>query len=436
MGKRGFRAAILHCLADPAVAGDAAWEYFADGLLVVADGKVVAVGDYTDLMSSKSASNSIADCVVVDYRDKLIVPGFIDTHIHYPQTDMIGAYGAQLLDWLETYTFPEEAKFADESHARDVAERFLNELMRNGTTTALVFGTVHPQSVDAFFQAAQQRHLRMIAGKVLMDRNAPENLRDTAEQGYTESKALIQRWHGKDRLLYAVTPRFAPTSSREQLDKAGELLQEFPNVYLHTHLAENEAEIAWVAELFPESENYLDVYEHSGLLGQRSVFAHGVHLCDSSCERLAATNSVVAHCPTSNLFLGSGLFPLRRLQQHGVRVGLGTDVGAGTSFSMLQTMGEAYKVQQLQGESLPALEALYLATLGGAKALSLDHCIGNFKAGKEADFVVLDLAATPLLASRTAQCRTIQETLFVLNTLADDRAVAATYILGEQAQFN
>ncbi|MFC2971155.1 guanine deaminase [Azotobacter bryophylli] len=423
---RAYRAALLHCLADPReVGGEASHEYFADGLLVVEDGRVVQLGDSGSLLPKLAAGVE-----VVEYADALIVPGFVDTHVHYPQMGVIGSYGTQLLDWLETYTFPAEGRFADPAHARDQAGLFLRELLRNGTTTALVFSTVHPQSVDAFFEAAEKLNLRMIAGKVLMDRNAPDYLTDTAESGYAQSRALIERWHGKGRLHYAVTPRFAPTSTPEQLRLAGQLLGEYPGLYLHTHLSENRQEIDWVRQLFPERSGYLDVYDHYRLLGARSVFAHGVHLCDEECRRLGETGSAVAFCPTSNLFLGSGLLDLARLEGHGVRVGLGTDIGGGTSFSQLHTLSDAYKVLQLQGQSLDPFKALYLATLGGARALYLDDRIGNLQPGKEADFVVLDYRATPLITHRLGEARTLAERLFALMILGDDRAVLETFAAG------
>jgi guanine deaminase len=421
-----YRAAILHSIADPAVVGvEQSYEYFEDGLLLVEDGQVVQVGHAADLLPGLNGVE------ITEYPDALITPGFIDTHIHYPQTGMIASYGEQLLDWLNTYTFPTEQQFADKAHAADVAGIFLKELLRNGTTTALVFGSVHKQSVDAFFEAAEALNLRMIAGKVLMDRNAPDYLTDTPESGYAESKELIERWHGKGRLHYAVTPRFAPTSTPEQLALAGQLFQEYPDLYMHTHLSENRKEIEWVKELFPERKGYLDVYDHYQLIGARSVFAHGVHLCDDECKRLAETGSAVAFCPTSNLFLGSGLFDLQKLEQHGVRVGLGTDVGAGTSFSQLQSLNEAYKVMQLQGKKLDPFKSLYLATLGGAQALYLDDKIGNFARCKDADFVVLDYQATPLISYRMQQAKTLAEKLFALTMLGDDRAVKETFAAGQ-----
>jgi guanine deaminase len=421
-----YRAAILHSIAAPAVVGvEQSYEYFEDGLLLVENGQVVQVGHAADLLPNL---NGVA---ITEYHDALITPGFIDTHIHYPQTGMIASYGEQLLDWLNTYTFPTEQQFADKAHAADVAGIFLKELLRNGTTTALVFGSVHKQSVDAFFEAAEALNLRMIAGKVLMDRNAPDYLTDTAESGYADSKELIERWHGKGRLHYAVTPRFAPTSTPEQLALAGKLYQEYPGLYMHTHLSENRKEIEWVQELFPERKGYLDVYDHYQLIGARSVFAHGVHLCDDECKRRAETGSAVAFCPTSNLFLGSGLFDLQKLEQHGVRVGLGTDVGAGTSFSQLQSLNEAYKVMQLQGKKLDPFKSLYLATLGSAHALYLDDKIGNFESGKDADFVVLDYRATPLITYRMQQAKTLEEKLFALTILGDDRSVKETFAAGQ-----
>ncbi|RIA18951.1 guanine deaminase [Ectopseudomonas oleovorans] len=423
--RKAYRAAILHSLADPAVVGvEQSYQYFEDGILLIENGKVAQVGAASDLLPQ------LAGVDVQHYRGALITPGFIDTHIHYPQTGMIASYGEQLLDWLNTYTFPTEKQFEDKAHAAEVADIFLKELLRNGTTTALVFGSVHPQSVDAFFEAAQKLDLRMIAGKVMMDRNAPDYLTDTAESGYADSKALIERWHGKGRLHYAVTPRFAPTSTPQQLDLAGKLFGEYPDLYMHTHISENKAEVAWVKELFPARTGYLDVYDHHKLIGPRAVFAHGVHLCDEECARLAETGSAVAFCPTSNLFLGSGLFDLNKLEQHGVRVGLGTDVGAGTSFSQLQSLNEAYKVMQLQGKKLDPFKSLYLATLGGAHALYLDDKLGNFLPGKDADFLVLDYNATPLMSYRMQQARSLDEKLFALTMLGDDRAVKETFAAG------
>ena len=402
--------------------------YVEDGLLITEQGKVTWFGTWQEGQARITNEMEFAH-----YPDQLIVPGFIDTHIHFPQTEMVGAYGEQLLEWLNTYTFPTEMQFKDKKYADEIAHFFVNELLKNGTTTALVFCTVHPQSVDALFEAAERHQMRLIAGKVMMDRHAPEDLCDTAETAYTESKALIEKWHAKGRNLYAITPRFAPTSTPEQLEKAGQLKAEYPDVYVHTHLSENKNEIAWVKDLFPEQKGYLDVYHHYGLTGSQSVFAHCVHLEDAEWDCMHNTDSAIAFCPTSNLFLGSGLFPLKKTWEKNVKVGLGTDIGAGTSFSQLQTLNEAYKVQQLQGDKLSAFESLYHATLGGAKALNLDDKLGNFNLGKEADFVVLNLNATALQTLRQQRAKNIEDALFALFTMGDDRNVQATYVYGQKA---
>ncbi len=423
-----LRARILHFLDEPATAGDAAIEYHEDGLLWVDDGRIRAVGSHADLRPALPRDVSLRS-----YPNHLIVPGFIDAHLHYPQMEMIAAWGERLLDWLESYTFPTESRFGDADHAAMVAQQFVDELLRNGTTTAAVFCSVHPQSVDALFNEARARSMRLIAGKVLMDRNVPEALRDTADGGIEASRALIERWHGVDRLGYAVTPRFAPTSTPRQLEGAGQLLADHPGIHMQTHIAETRREVAWVRELFPEAAGYADVYRRFGLLGPRSLLGHGIHLDDAEREMIAAHGAAIVHCPTSNLFLGSGLFPLRQVRAGGIGVALGTDVGAGTSFSLLQTMNEAYKVQQLLGEPLAAEEAWYLATLGGARALHLDDVIGSLQPGREADFLVLDLGATDLLRFRLQYCRTLSEMLFVLIMLGDDRLVEETWLLGRLA---
>lgn len=401
--------------------------YFEDGLMIVEQGKIRQFGHWDEL------NQYLTDTDIIEhYPEQLIIPGFIDTHIHYPQTEMVGAYGEQLLSWLNTYTFPTELQFKDPHYAKGIADFFVQELLKNGTTTALVFCTVHPESVDALFEAAEALQMRLIAGKVLMDRHAPEGLCDTAERAYEESKTLIEKWHGKGRALYAITPRFAPTSTPEQLEKAGQLKQEYPDVYVHTHLSENKDEIAWVKDLFPEQKGYLDVYHHHGLTGKRSVFAHCVHLEEDEWQCMHQTDSAIAFCPTSNLFLGSGLFPLKKTWEKQVKVGLGTDIGAGTSFSLLQTVNEAYKVQQLQGDKLSAYESFYHTTLGAAKALDLDDKLGNFNIGKEADFVVLDLKATLLQRLRQSKSKSLEDALFALFTMGDDRNVEATYVYGQK----
>ena len=402
--------------------------YIEDGVLITEQGKIRWFGTWEDAQAHLPINIEIQH-----YPEQLIIPGMIDTHIHFPQTEMVGAYGEQLLSWLNTYTFPTEIQFKEKAYAQQIAKLFVNELLKNGTTTALVFCTVHPESVDALFEAAAQQQMRLIAGKVMMDRHAPEALCDTAESAYEDSKALIGKWHGQGRALYAITPRFAPTSTPEQLERAGQLKAEFPDVYVHTHLSENKDEIAWVKDLFPEQKGYLDVYHHYGLTGNRSVFAHCVHLEDAEWQCMHETDSTIAFCPTSNLFLGSGLFPLKKTWQQQVKVGLGTDIGAGTSFSFLQTVNEAYKVQQLQGDKLSAFESLYHATLGGAKALDLDDKLGNFNVGKEADFVVLNLKPTALQQLRQSRSKSIEDSLFALFTMGDDRNIEATYIYGQKA---
>lgn len=423
MTLKAFRGEILSLAHDPAEAGDAV-RYDADGLLVVEQGRIVARGPFADL------SPRFPGLKAEPLRG-LIVPGFIDAHVHYPQLDCIASHGEQLLDWLERHIFPAEQAFADPAHGRVVADAFLDELLRHGTTSALVFGTVHAASVDAFFGAALARRLRMICGKVLMDRG-PQSLRDTVASGAEESRALIARWHGRGRLGYAVTPRFALTSSDAQLAGAGQLLADHPTVLLHTHLAENTREIAEVAARFPDAADYLDVYDRFGLVGGRSVFAHGVHLPDRSCARLAQTGAGVAVCPGSNLFLGSGMFDFGQAERHGVRLGLGSDIGAGTSLSLLHNAGLAYQAGLFGGYRLDPFRALWLATGGSARLLRIADQVGMLAEGQEADFVVLDDRATPLLARRTARA-SLEERLFALQVLGDDRAVRQTYVLGQCA---
>jgi guanine deaminase len=419
------RGCILHFRADPGPGDNAdACEYWHSGVLIVSDGRVEAVGPAAALLPGEGALQ------IVDHGQRLIVPGFIDTHIHYPQTDIIGAGGGNLLEWLEHYTFPAEQRFADAGYARSVAEFFLDELLSHGTTTAQVLGTVHKSSIDAFFEAAAARGLRMIAGKTLMDRDCPEGLRDGAAEGELEMRQLIETWHGHARLHYAITPRFALTSSAAQLQSAGQLAHEYPDVFIHSHLAENRDEIESVRRLFPHQRSYLDVYDRFGLLRERATYAHCIYLDDADRARMAASGAGAAFCPSSNLYLGSGLFDLAASDAAGMRVALATDVGGGSSFSMLRTMGEAYKVAQLLGQPLGPLRAFYLATLAGARMLRLADRIGRFAPGMEADFVVLDPQATALLARRMMQARNLAERLLLFMVLGDERAVAATYILG------
>ncbi len=430
--QQAFRASIFHCLADPGEkASAAAVEFLEDGVLVVEDGVVVQLG------SAEKVLPTLAPVVAVeDLSGKLILPGFIDCHVHFSQLDIIASYGEQLLDWLNRYAYPEEARFSDKGHADEVADAFVDELLRNGTTTALVFATVFPQSVDAIFEAAAARNMRLVAGKVLMDINCPEELSDDPASAYSDSKALIERWHGKGRLGYAITPRFALTSSEDQLAAAGRLAAEYPDTWVHTHLAENTAEVEEIATQFPWSRSYLDVYDHFGLLRERSIFAHCLHLDAADRALMAEKGGAGAFCPTSNLFLGSGLFDLKSMHDAGIGVGLATDVGGGTSLSMLRTMSEAYKVLHLQNQSLPASRALYLATLGAAQALGLDHCIGNLEVGKEADFIVLNVDGSSSTSRRAAATSSIDELLFSLIFLGDDRNISATYLQGRRAGSN
>lgn len=427
-----LRGQILSFTADPFLEGEAALRHYSDGLILIQDGVIAAVGDYASLRGQ------VAPEAIAHYPGSLILPGLIDTHVHYPQAQIIGAYGAQLIDWLNEYTFVAEQQFADPAHARAVSRMFLDECLRAGTTTASVYCTVHPASVDAFFETAHDYGMRMIAGKVLMDRNAPDALTDTAQTGYDESLALIDRWHGKGRLLYSVTPRFAPTSSPAQLEAAGALWKQRPGTYMQTHLSENQSELEWVKQLFPERKDYLDVYDHYGLTGPRALFGHCIHLSEREWRQLADTDSSIAHCPSSNAFLGSGLFDFRRAKEpqapaRPVRTGLATDVGAGTSLSMLRTMGQAYKIGQLGRYSLSAAKALYLATRGAAHALHLEDKIGSIEPGLEADLLVLDLKSTPLIDFRMRHCKDIHEALFVQMIMGDDRATRAVYVNGRLA---
>ena len=426
--QRCIRASILHFPDSSKSALDAQWEYLPDGLLWIADGRVKQLGNAEVLLAQLPPGTAVEH-----YPDHILIPGLIDMHVHYPQLEMIAAYGTQLLEWLNRYTFPVEQKYADKPYANRQAGAFLDQLLAQGTTTALVFATSAVNSVDAFFEQAQQRNLRILSGKVLMDQHAPEALCDTPERAYDESAELIERWRGVGRLDYAVTPRFAPTSSEAQLLAAGQLLCDYPQTYLHTHVAENVDECAWVAELYPESRSYLDVYKQAGLVTDRAVFAHGIHLDTEDHQCLAEAGSTVCHCPSSNLFLGSGLFSINGALNAGVQVGVGTDVGGGTNLSMLSALGDAYKVQQMAGEGLTPQQALFLATLGAARALQLDAYIGNFEVGKEADCVLLAPERIPQLKLRLEHPIEIDELIFALMILGDERAVKQTWVMGEPA---
>jgi guanine deaminase len=425
-----LRGQVLAFRHDPFEQGvDGAWQHFGDGMVVIEDGLIKAVGQADEIASS------LPEGVEPErYKDDLILAGFVDTHVHYPQTEVIASYGAQLIEWLEKYTFPAEIKFSDFDIAKAAAGFFVQECFRNGVTTAAVYCTVHPQSVDAFFETCAAHDLRMIAGKVLMDRNAPDGLKDTAQSAYDDSKALIERWHGKDRALYAITPRFAPTSTPEQLEAAAALWREFDGTFVQTHVSENTDEIKWAAELFPDAKDYLGVYEMYGLLGPRCVLGHGIHLSARELDVIHDTGSAVAHCPTSNLFIGSGLFDMAGAKTRPKRLltGLASDVAGGTSFSMFKTMAAAYEIAQLRGYSLHPVCAYYLAGPGAAKSLYLDDRIGNLEPGLEADLTVIDLSSTPLIAKRMNHADDLIEALFIQMILADDRAVRATYVNGKR----
>jgi len=425
----GIRGHLVHFHSDPSVGGSESVQSFSDGVLVIETGRIVACGPYAILGERYRACDER-----YHYPERFIFPGFVDTHTHFAQTDVIASPSPSLLEWLEHYTFPEEARFSNPAHGQVVAEFFIEEMLRQGTTTASIFATVHPESCEAIFRAADNYAMRMIAGKVLMDQNAPDPLRDTAESGIEASRALIQRWHGRGRLRYSVTPRFIPTSSARQLQLAAALYHEIPDLHLQSHVAENKDEIAWVKRLYPKSRSYLQVYQDFGLLGPRATYAHCIWFDDDDRRLMAATQTAAAFCPTSNLFLGSGLFDLAAARSCGLAVGLATDVGGGTSFSMLRTMQEAYKVAQLKGLTMTAEECFYLATLGGARALGLDAMIGSFDLGKEADVVVINPQATAICSRRIQSAKTLSEQLFVTMMLGDERMIEQTHILGRPMQ--
>lgn len=423
MSAKLLRGRLLSFVEEPQDIGDeSAYHYIEDGALRIEDGRIVAAGEFASVNSDGAA--------VIDHRPHLLLPGFIDAHAHFPQMQVIASWGAKLLDWLETYTFPTEAMFGDPDRCRTIASHFFDELVRHGTTTAAAYCTVHRESAEAFFAEAERRNLRMIAGKVLMDRNAPANLCDTAQSAYDDSKALIEAWHGRGRGHYAVTPRFAITSTPAQMESAQALLRDHPDVYLQTHLSENRDEIALTAELYPDARDYFDVYQRYDLAGERALFGHAIHLSERERRAMAETGSVAVFCPTSNLFLGSGLYDEAGLREAGVRRAIATDVGGGTNYSLLRTLDEGYKVLQLRGQNLEPLRSFYWATLGNARALRLDDRIGTLEPGTEADVIVLDSRATNAMAIRMDAVETLQEELFLLQTLGDDRAVVQTYVAG------
>ena len=420
-----LRGRILTFNAEPQGPHDSdAYTYIEDGALLIADGMIIASGSYDHVSPQARQARE------VDHRPHLLMAGFIDTHIHFPQVQVIASWGSQLLDWLNTYTFPEETRFVDPTHSADMAGHFYEQLIAHGTTSAVAFCSVHKASADAFFNAAEQRNMRMIGGKVMMDRNAPDGLRDTPQSGYDDSKALIEQWHGKGRASYAITPRFAITSTPEQLEMAGALVAENPDCYVQTHLSENHDEIAYTAELFPQARDYLDVYQLHGLLHDKTLLGHSIHLKPREVDALVETGAHPVFCPTSNLFLGSGLFDDAGLRARGVGNAIATDVGAGTSYSMLQTLNEAYKILQLQKQALHPLRAFHWITRGNAVALGLEDKIGTLDVGTEADIVVLDSKATSAMALRSDRAENLFHELFILQIMGDDRAISQTYVAG------
>lgn len=424
---RALRGRLLWFVDDPEIAGEQAHRYVEDGMLVLSGGLIEAAGAASELLPTLPAGTE-----VVDHRPHLIMPGFIDAHLHMPQTQVIASYGAQLMEWLNKYTFVEEQRLAQQGHPEKLTRFLLDELLASGTTTAAVYCSVHRQSAEAFFAESERRNTRMIAGKVMMDRHAPPALTDTAESGYADSKALIERWHGKGRQLYAITPRFAVTSTPEQMRLSGQLAAEHPDCFVQTHINENQAEIAFARDLYPNSDDYTGIYQDFGVFGRKSLMGHCIHNTKHEWRAFAEAGAVAVFCPTSNLFLGSGLFDWARAKRECVRVAVATDIGGGTSYSMLRTMAEAYKILQLQGQSLSAFAALHAITRGNAVALGLDHLIGTLEPGTEADVVVVDPAATRGMAHRLEAARDLAEELFVLVMLGDERNVVATYVAGER----
>lgn len=427
-----LRSRTLSFLREPESAAEGvSFRYEEDGALLIRDGKIAAVGNFAKVNVEAGEGAEI-----IDHRPHLILPGFIDAHVHFPQMQVIASYGAELLDWLSDYTFPEEKKFGDTQHGRRIARLFLDEMIRHGTTTVAAYCSVHRESAQAFFAEAHERDMLTIAGKVMMDRNAPDGLTDTPQSSYDDTKALIAEWHGRGRQRYAITPRFAITSSPKQLEMATALAAEHPDLHIQSHLSENSAEIAWTQELFPWSRDYTDVYERYGLLGKKSLFGHCVHLSEREADVLSDSGSVAVYCPTSNLFLGSGLFDYQRYRKREkpLRIAAATDVGGGTNYSMLRTMDEGYKIIALQGEKLNPLQSFHQITLGNARALGLEGRIGTLEAGTDADIVVLDARATPAMRLRMETVETLAEELFLLQTMGDDRAVREVYIAGKPAK--
>ena len=414
---------VLSFAGDPFVDGPDAARHETHGAVAIEHGKIAALGPADQIRAAYPQAK------ITDYGQCLISAGFIDAHVHYPQTAIIASWGKRLIDWLNSYTFPEEMRFADRAYADEVANRYLDLALAHGTTSMCSYATIHPESVDAFFTAAQARGLRAFAGKTCMDRNAPDGLRDTVQSAYDDSKRLLQKWHGQDRLSYVITPRFSPTSTPEQLAAMGQLWREHPDCLMQTHLSEQVDEIAWVKDLFPQSRDYLDTYETQGLLREGAVYGHAIHLTQREKDRLIEAGASLVHCPTSNTFIGSGLFDMSLAKR--LRVGLATDTGGGSSFSMLRTMAAAYEVAQLRGEALHPSQLWWLATAGSARALHVEHQIGNVAPDMEADLTILDLHSTPAIEQATRRATDIWQAIFPTIMLGDDRAIRATWIGGK-----
>lgn len=429
MNSRVLRGQLYYLVADPFLNDpEESRRYESDGVVIIRNGLIDSVGPYATL------KEQVGELDVEHYPNSILLPGFVDCHIHFPQVDVIASYGAQLMEWLHKYTFPTEGTFGDDAIATDAATFFVDELLRNGTTSASVYCTVHPNSAHALFEAVASKNMRMAAGKVMMDRNAPDYLLDTPQSSYDDSKRLLENWHGVGRAVYCVTPRFAITSTPEQLEIASALWHEHDDVLLQTHISENTSEIETALGLFPEFSTYTDIYDHYDLLGPRANYGHVIHFSEQEFQRFAETGTGISHCPTSNTFIGSGLFDMQSAKNNArpIRTGLATDVGGGTSFSMLQTLSEAYKVAQLRGFSMSPIHGYYLATLGSAEVMHMEDKIGTFAHGYEADVVVLDPNATPILERRSSRADSVEDTLFALMILGDDRVVEATYVLGER----
>ncbi len=427
MSQKILRGRILTFHAEPQSPQDeSAHLYIEDGALLIEAGTIIACDSY-----DKVRPLAGEDVELIDHRPHLLMPGFIDTHLHFPQVQVIASWGAQLLDWLENYTFPAEARFADPDHAARMAGHFFDQMIANGTTTSVAYCTSHKSSAEAYFTEAARRNMRVIGGKVLMDRNAPDAVCDTPQGGYDDTKALIADWDGKGRALYAITPRFAITSTPEQMEATAALVKEHPDCYIQTHLDENHAEIELTAQLYPDAPDYLGIYEQYGLLGPKMLLGHSIHMQPREIDVMIETKSRPVFCPTSNLFLGSGLFDYEGLRARGAICAVATDIGGGTSYSMLQTLNEGYKVLALRGQKLHPYRAFYWMTLGNAVALGLEDKIGTLQAGTEADITVLDARATPAMALRMEACQSLAEELFILQIMADDRTIAQTYLAGE-----